>query len=345
VGPQVLEVPQDAKTLDVAKAIALKEGIQYHPAQEAASSHVTQNACCFDKCVCDEARKKFKMWGFDAAVKIEPAAFAYSLHPQGTLVEKSSIDVCSICFETLSGSTSSSSSACVKADDVIVGSTGCTHFFHSKCLLESFGGSQCKICPYCRADWQYIAEDTYETENVNSVTLLVASPSDDVQCVVASDVAQGTTVSQLKAIASKLAGVDCSDLAAQSRGTTHDDEAIVILEPPAIYALCAKSQHPWQLMVSCAGANKEDCKLKLMSSDSVQSLKQRLHRTWSILPSRLELHVGASQQPALDHAKLADLCTGVQVNMSIHASVATKVMSTSTSLSNRKDYHPHHGST
>ncbi|CAE7493750.1 unnamed protein product [Symbiodinium necroappetens] len=152
--PQVVEVSATTSTWELAKQIAHAEGIDYEPTEEdvaLVSSSEDQG-----RCLCSEVGSRVQLWGHDAAMKIDAAAFSQPTHPQRWAAELAKADICSICLSGLGDCVGSSES---ETPDFVVGNRLCQHFFHSDCLLKSFAADGKVLqCPCCRGEWLYLEE-------------------------------------------------------------------------------------------------------------------------------------------------------------------------------------------
>lgn len=316
--PGEVKVDGGLCTLSLAKHIADIEGINYSAGEddvEDSANVVPFGSCKGTGCVCATANGRFKTWGYDAALKIQPAAFVQQDHPQRWAADLCYADLCSICLNGLSESDS----------DIVVGNRECLHFFHGQCLLDSFQADGKHQCPLCRGEWHYLEdpEKKNSTGEAGEALLVVLQASGEASCVY-TDIKPGITVNELKSEATKLTGSDCQNLMLRSHGITHDDEAAVVPVIPPIFTLCERGAHPWSMQVTCHGPDgKQPLKRKMRSNDSIWDLKRSLHCAWRILPSKLRVQdqTGVYQHDAV---LLGDLRDGVQVEAEVKVSISAE---------------------
>ncbi|CAL1128722.1 unnamed protein product [Cladocopium goreaui] len=316
--PGEVKVDGELCTLSLAKQIADIEGIIYSAGEDGDedSTNVFHfGSCKGTGCVCATANARFKMWGYEAALKIQPAAFLQKEHPQRWAADLCHADLCSICLNGLSES----------GDDIVVGNRECLHFFHGQCLLDSFQADGKHQCPLCRGEWHYLEdpEKKNSTAEAGEALLVVLQASGEATCVY-TDTKPGLTVKELKSKATNLTGSDCQNLMLRSHGITHDDEAAVVPLIPPVFTLCERGAHPWSMQVTCHGPDgKRPLKRKMRSNDSIWDLKRSLHREWRILPSKLRVQ----DQTGLhrhDAVMLGELRDGVQVEAEVTISVSAE---------------------
>ncbi|CAE7672334.1 unnamed protein product [Symbiodinium sp. CCMP2592] len=320
--PQVVEVSATTSTWELAKQIAHAEGIEYEPAEEevALASSASED---HGRCLCSEVGSRVKLWGYDAAMKIDAAAFSQPMHPQRWAAELAKADICSICLSGLGDCVDSSER---EVPDFVVGNRLCQHFFHADCLLKSFAADGKVLqCPCCRGEWLYLKdakgqraeEGCQGSQEDGRVLVLVPAASGFREAAVAA--AASMTVDELKREVSRIVGSDCQNFVACSRGVVQDDQSLVVTAPPAVYSFCDRGAHAWTIMLTCQ-CNDQDhhlqWKQKMRSTDVISQVKQALHRAWRIQPSKMQIQSMAGL-PFPDHARVGDVCCGVQVEAAV----------------------------
>ncbi|CAL1174171.1 unnamed protein product, partial [Cladocopium goreaui] len=318
--PAEVKVDAELCTLGLAKQIADIEGIIYSAWEDGVEDcaiAVPFGSCKGTGCVCATANGHLKMWGYESALKIEPAAFLQEEHPQRWAADLCTAEICSICLTSLTES-------CVPGD-IVVGNRQCLHFFHGQCLLGSFQADGKHQCPFCRGEWHYLEdpEKKNSTAEAGEALLVVLQASGEATCIY-TDIKPGITVKEFKSIAASLTGSDCRNLLLRSHGVTHDDEAAVVEVLPPVFSLCERGAHPWSMQVTCHGPDGEPpVKRKMSSSDTIWDLKRSLHREWRILPSKLRVKDETGLY-RYDAVMLGELQDGVQVEAEVTVSVSAE---------------------